>query len=63
MSEDRIKKFEVRRQQLKSMNDEQLKARFWELCNRIVEPMIDYGINTLRSRLNARFCCAWALTA
>jgi D-ornithine 4,5-aminomutase subunit alpha len=43
MSEDRIKKFEARRQQLAKMNDEQLKARFWELCNQIVEPMVDYG--------------------
>jgi len=43
MSEDRIKKFEARRQQLKNMNDEQLKARFWELCDQIVEPMVDYG--------------------
>lgn len=43
MSEDRIKKFEARRQQLKNMNDEQLKARFWELCNQIIEPMVDYG--------------------
>ncbi|PKL39448.1 MAG: ornithine aminomutase [Candidatus Riflebacteria bacterium HGW-Riflebacteria-1] len=43
MSEDRIKKFEVRRQQLEKMSDEQLKNRFWELCNQIVEPMVDYG--------------------
>lgn len=43
MSEDRIKKFEARRQQLKNMNDEQLKTRFWELCNKMVEPMVDYG--------------------
>lgn len=43
MSEDRIKKFEARRQQLKNMNDEQLKARFWELCDKMVEPMVDYG--------------------
>lgn len=43
MSEDRIKKFEARRQQLKNMSDEQLKARFWEMCNQIIEPMVDYG--------------------
>ncbi|MDD3000112.1 MAG: ornithine aminomutase [Erysipelotrichia bacterium] len=43
MSEDRIKKFEARRQQLRTMSDEQLKTRFWELCNQMVEPMIDYG--------------------
>ncbi len=43
MSEDRIKKFEARRQELHKLTDEQLKARFWELCNKVVEPMVDYG--------------------
>ena len=43
MSEDRIKKFEARRQQLKNMSDEQLKERFWELCDQMVEPMVEYG--------------------
>lgn len=43
MSEDRIKKFEARRQELEKMTDEQLKARFWELCQKVVEPMVEYG--------------------
>ena len=43
MSEERIKKFEARRQQLKNMIDEQLKERFWELCSQMVEPMVEYG--------------------
>jgi D-ornithine 4,5-aminomutase subunit alpha len=43
MSEDRIKKFEARRQELEKMNDEQLKERFWELCHKVVEPLVDYG--------------------
>jgi len=43
MSEERIKKFEARRQQLRNMSDEQLKERFWELCNQMVEPMVEYG--------------------
>lgn len=43
MSEERIKKFEARRQQLKNMSDEQLKERFWELCSQMVEPMVEYG--------------------
>ena len=43
MSEDRIKKFEARRQQLGKMSDDQLKKRFWELCDQLVEPMADYG--------------------
>jgi len=25
------------------MSDEQLKERFWELCNQMVEPMVEYG--------------------
>jgi len=43
MSEDRIKKFEARRQELEKLSGEQLKARFWELCNKVVEPMVEYG--------------------
>ncbi len=43
MSEDRVKKFEARRQQLGKMSDDQLKDRFWELCNQMVEPMVEYG--------------------
>ena len=43
MSEDRNKKFEARRQELNKMTDEQLKDRFWELCQKVVEPMVDYG--------------------
>lgn len=43
MSEDRIKKFEARRAELAKMNDEQLKQRFWELCGKVVEPMVEYG--------------------
>ncbi len=45
MSEDRIKKFENRRKELEKMTDEQLKSRFWELCQKVVEPMVDYGKN------------------
>lgn len=41
MSEDRIERFEQRREALKQMSDEQLKARFWELCNQVVEPIVD----------------------
>lgn len=43
MSEDRLKKYENRLTQLHKLSDEELKSRFWELCNKIVEPMIDYG--------------------
>lgn len=35
--------FEVRRQHLKDLSDEQLKERFWELANKIVDPMLEMG--------------------
>lgn len=51
MSEERIKKFEARRQELEKMTDEQLKERFWELCNKVVEPMVEYGKNYTSSSI------------
>lgn len=41
MTDARIARFEQRRETLTKMSDEQLKARFWELCNKVVEPMVD----------------------
>lgn len=41
MSDDRIARFEKRREELKKMSDEQLKARFWDLCNQVVDPIVD----------------------
>ncbi|HZU85845.1 MAG TPA: ornithine aminomutase subunit alpha [Anaerolineaceae bacterium] len=41
MAEDRVAKFEKRRAELHKMSDEQLKARFWELCNQVVDPIVD----------------------
>ncbi len=41
MSDDRIARFEERRDKLKRMNDAELKARFWELCNQVVEPVVN----------------------
>ena len=35
--------YEKRREHLKELTDEQLKERFWELANKIVEPMLDMG--------------------
>ena len=43
MSEDRLKKYEKRLAELHKLSDEELKNRFWELCNKIVEPMVEYG--------------------
>jgi D-ornithine 4,5-aminomutase subunit alpha len=38
---DRIARFEKRREELHQMSDAQLKARFWELCNQVVTPIVD----------------------
>ena len=43
MSEERIKKFEARRKELEKMSDDELKDKFWSLCEKVVEPMVDYG--------------------
>lgn len=41
MSDDRIARFEERREKYKHMSDEELKAHFWDLCDQIVEPIVD----------------------
>ena len=41
MTDERIARFEQRREELKQMTDEQLKSHFWELCDRLVHPLID----------------------
>ena len=41
MSDDRIARYEQRREELKQMTDEQLKAHFWALCDRLVDPLVD----------------------
>lgn len=41
MADERTIRFEQRREELKKMDDEQLKARFWALCNQVVEPIAD----------------------
>ena len=35
--------FEVRREHLKDLTDEQLYARFWDLCEQLVDPLLDMG--------------------
>lgn len=35
--------YEIRRQHLKNMSDEELKTKFWELAEKIVEPMLELG--------------------
>lgn len=41
MTDDRMTRYEQRRAELKQMTDEQLKTRFWELCNQVVDPLIE----------------------
>jgi D-ornithine 4,5-aminomutase subunit alpha len=41
MTDERIARFEKRREDLQKMNDEQLKDRFWALCNQVVEPIVE----------------------
>jgi len=37
----RLAKFDERRVELARMSDDQLKDRFWELCNQVVAPIVD----------------------
>lgn len=41
MIEDRIARFEKRREEYRKLSDEQLKARFWDLCNELMAPVVD----------------------
>jgi D-ornithine 4,5-aminomutase subunit alpha len=41
MTEDRIVRFEKRREELSQMSDAELKRRFWELCDQVVAPMVE----------------------
>jgi D-ornithine 4,5-aminomutase subunit alpha len=41
MMDDRIARFETRRERFKHMSDEALKAHFWDLCDQIVAPIVD----------------------
>jgi D-ornithine 4,5-aminomutase subunit alpha len=41
MTDERIARFDQRREELKKMSDEQLKQRFWKLCDQVVEPIVE----------------------
>ncbi len=41
MPQDRIAKFNERRIELEKLSDEELKNRFWELCDQVVAPIVD----------------------
>jgi D-ornithine 4,5-aminomutase subunit alpha len=38
---ERPDEFEVRRQRLRSLSDDELHARFWELVGKIVDPLVE----------------------
>jgi D-ornithine 4,5-aminomutase subunit alpha len=38
---EREARFDQRRVELAKMSDEQLKDRFWSLCNQVVEPIVE----------------------
>lgn len=35
--------FEKRREHLKNMSDEDLKNYFWELCDKVTQPLVDFA--------------------
>ncbi|HAP42765.1 MAG TPA: ornithine aminomutase [Spirochaetaceae bacterium] len=41
MSDQRIARFEQRRDVLKKLSDQELKDRFWTLCNQVVQPIAE----------------------
>jgi D-ornithine 4,5-aminomutase subunit alpha len=41
MTDDRIARFETRREALAKLSVEELKARFWKLTNEVVAPIVD----------------------
>lgn len=43
MTEERMQKFTERQAKLHAMSDEELKARFWELCDQVVTPIAELG--------------------
>lgn len=41
MVEERFKEFEKRQKELSKLSDEELKMRFWELCDQLVDPIVE----------------------
>jgi D-ornithine 4,5-aminomutase subunit alpha len=41
MTDERIARFEQRRSELRQLTDEQLKERFWQLCEQVMEPVVE----------------------
>jgi len=41
MTQDRNLIFEKKREELEKLSDSELKTRFWELCDQVVEPIVN----------------------
>ena len=41
MTDERIKQFDIRHERLKTFSDDELKDHFWDLCYKVVDPIID----------------------
>lgn len=41
MTDERIKQFEIRHERLRTLSDDELKDHFWDLCYKVVDPIID----------------------
>jgi len=41
MTDEHVERFEKRRIELNTLSDEELKTRFWELCDQVVAPIVD----------------------
>lgn len=41
MTDERIKQFEIRHERLKELSDDELKAHFWDLCYKVVDPIVE----------------------
>lgn len=39
--QERLQRFDTLRAELATMDDEALKARFWELCHQVMEPVVE----------------------
>ena len=41
MTNDRIRKFEERQKELHKLSDDELKERFWQLCDQLIDPIVE----------------------
>jgi len=43
MTEDRVARFEERQKVLQELSDHELKERFWQLCDQLVDPIVEFA--------------------